>query len=219
MRHEDRVTARRQLDKRLSLLSGVDSLTRPPYGWIKAVREALGMTTAQLGKRLGVSQPWAAKIEQAEKDGAITHDSLERAARALDCRLVYALVPRKPLDNLVAERAKTTAKKWLETTGHSMKLEAQGIEANDENEQLKGLIDKIAARFHHKLVWIHLFPNGNGRHARLATDLFLTALGQLRFAWGRENLVDANETRQSYMDALCAADQHEYGPLLAFVRS
>jgi Fic-DOC domain mobile mystery protein B len=79
--------------------------------------------------------------------------------------------------------------------------------------------DEIAARFHHKLVWIHIFPNGNGRHARLATDLLLTALGQPRFTWGRENLVDANETRQAYVDALRAADQHDSGPLLAFVRS
>ncbi|QYZ64681.1 MAG: mobile mystery protein B [Gammaproteobacteria bacterium (ex Lamellibrachia satsuma)] len=79
--------------------------------------------------------------------------------------------------------------------------------------------DEIATRFHHKLVWIHLFPNGNGRHARTATDLLLVALGQLRFTWGRENLVDANETRQAYVDALRAGDQHDYEPLLAFVRS
>jgi predicted DNA-binding mobile mystery protein A len=146
MRPEDRVTARRQLDKRLSLLSDANSLARPPYGWVKAIREALGMTTAQLGKRLGVSQPRVVKIEKAEKDGAITLDSLERAAQALDCRLVYSLVPRKPLDDLVTERAKIIAKKRLETTGHSMKLEAQGIEASDENEQLKSLINKIVAQ-------------------------------------------------------------------------
>ena len=79
--------------------------------------------------------------------------------------------------------------------------------------------DEIAARFHHKLVWIHIFPYGNGRHVRLATDLLLTALGQPRFSWGRKNLVDANETRQAYVDALRAADHHDYGPLLAFVRS
>lgn len=146
MRPEDRATARRQLDKRLSLLSDGDSLARPPYGWIKAIREALGMTTAQLGKRLGVSQPRVVKIEKAEKDGAITLDSLERAAQALDCRLVYTLVPRRPLNDLVAERAKIIAKKRLETTGHSMKLEAQGVGAVDENEQLKSLINKIVAQ-------------------------------------------------------------------------
>ncbi len=79
--------------------------------------------------------------------------------------------------------------------------------------------DEIATRFHHKLVWIYLFPNGNGRHARTATDLLLTTLDQPRFTWGRENLVDANETRQTYVDALRAGDQHDYKPLLAFVRS
>lgn len=79
--------------------------------------------------------------------------------------------------------------------------------------------DEIAARFHHRLVFIHLFANGNGRHARLATDLLLVKLGQTRFSWGQVNLVDASETRQRYISALRAADRHDYGPLLEFVRS
>ena len=79
--------------------------------------------------------------------------------------------------------------------------------------------DEIVARFHHRLVWIHPFPNGNGRHARTAADLLLVAMGRPRFTWGRENLVDVGETRHAYVDALRAADAHDYGPLLAFVRS
>lgn len=79
--------------------------------------------------------------------------------------------------------------------------------------------DEIAARFHHRLVFIHPFANGNGRHARLATDLLLVKLGQARFSWGQVNLVDASETRQRYISALRAADQHDYGTLLEFVRS
>jgi len=79
--------------------------------------------------------------------------------------------------------------------------------------------DEIAARFHHKLVWIHPFPNGNGRHARLATDLLLLANGLPRFTWGRVNLVDAGETRKSYVTALRAADRHDIDLLLKFVRS
>lgn len=79
--------------------------------------------------------------------------------------------------------------------------------------------DEIAARFSHRLVQIHPFPNGNGRHSRTATDLLLVNLGQERFSWGRENLVDANETRQEYINALHAADNHDYAPLFAFVRS
>ena len=70
--------ARKQLDKRLKILQNVDILARPPRGWIKAIREALGMTTAQLGKRLGVSQPRVLGIENAEVSGSITLDSLER---------------------------------------------------------------------------------------------------------------------------------------------
>lgn len=143
MRTKDRVEARRQLDKRLNSLRYTDVFARPPRGWIKAVREALGMTTAQLGKRLGVSQPRAVKIENTETKGSITLDSLERAAHALDCRLVYALVPRKPLDKLVAERAECLAKKRLKSTSHSMALEAQGVDATDEQEQLRLMIRSL----------------------------------------------------------------------------
>ncbi len=146
MRSQDRATARRQLDKRLNSLRNADPLTRPPRGWIKAIREALGMTTAQLGKRLGVSQPRTFAIEKAEVAGSITLDSLERAAHALDCRLVYALVPREPLDNLVERRAFLRARQKLESTGHSMKLEAQEVDATDEDEQLKALTRKLIER-------------------------------------------------------------------------
>ncbi len=79
--------------------------------------------------------------------------------------------------------------------------------------------DEIAARFHHKLVSIHCYPNGNGRHARLAADLLLTSLKRDRFSWGSANLIDAGATRAIYVAALRAADNHDHGPLFAFVRS
>lgn len=79
--------------------------------------------------------------------------------------------------------------------------------------------DEIAARFSHRLVFIHPFPNGNGRHSRTAADLLLASMGQERFTWGRANLVDAGQTRAQYIAALHAADNHDYAPLLAFVRS
>ncbi|MCP4767287.1 MAG: mobile mystery protein B [Gammaproteobacteria bacterium] len=80
-------------------------------------------------------------------------------------------------------------------------------------------LDEIAARFHHRLVFIHPFPNGNGRHARLATDLLLTRLGHLRFSWGQVNLANSGETREIYVSALRAADNFDIRPLLDFVRS
>jgi Fic-DOC domain mobile mystery protein B len=80
--------------------------------------------------------------------------------------------------------------------------------------------DEIAARFHHRLVAIHAFPNGNGRHGRLMADILLVhLLGQERFSWGQENLTNAGDCRRHYIEALRAADQHDYGLLLAFVRS
>src|SRR5882762_9301245 len=78
--------------------------------------------------------------------------------------------------------------------------------------------DEIAARFHHRMVQIHPFANGNGRHARLMADLLVMRLGQERFSWGRESLRDAGTTRQRYIAALKAADNHDIGPLLAFAR-
>jgi Fic-DOC domain mobile mystery protein B len=80
-------------------------------------------------------------------------------------------------------------------------------------------IDEIAARLHHRLVLIHPFPNGNGRHARLFTDVFLKRNGSKPFTWGRVSLVQASATRDAYIAALRAADNKNIEPLLAFVRT
>jgi Fic-DOC domain mobile mystery protein B len=108
-----------------------------------------------------------------------------------------------------------------------------GIEAWQIGTQLRQLLedvrywvdhatypaDEIAVRFHHRLVWIHPFPNGNGRHARLSADLLAVQLGQKPFTWGRVSLVEAGETRRRYIAALRAADNHDIAPLLEFMRS
>ena len=80
--------------------------------------------------------------------------------------------------------------------------------------------DEIAVRFHHKLVWIHPFPNGNGRHARLMADILVKrVLGWPPFSWGGTSLERAGETRRKYLEALHEADHYEFGPLLSFARS
>jgi Fic-DOC domain mobile mystery protein B len=79
--------------------------------------------------------------------------------------------------------------------------------------------DEIAVRFHHRLVQIHPFPNGNRRHARLMADLLVMRLGGERFSWGSTNLQDAAAVRQRYIAALQSADDHDIGPLLTFARS
>jgi len=80
--------------------------------------------------------------------------------------------------------------------------------------------DEIAARFHHRLVSIHLFPNGNGRHARLIADVLLeNVLGKPRFTWGSANLIKAGLDRKKYIESLVAADRGDYKLLMDFVRS
>jgi Fic-DOC domain mobile mystery protein B len=120
-----------------------------------------------------------------------------------------------------AGKYRTTAKNIGDIDAHRIPIELRQL-LDDcrywiENESY--LPDEIAARFHHRLVFIHCYPNGNGRHARLAADLLLSAMGEKPFSWGSANLADEGETRTRYIEALQAADGHDYAPLFAFVRS
>jgi Fic-DOC domain mobile mystery protein B len=93
---------------------------------------------------------------------------------------------------------------------------------NDTRYQIEHVTyppDEIATRFHHRLVLIHPFPNGNGRHARMMADLLIQQLGQPRFTWGSKNLTALTEMRTRYITALRAADGGDIKPLLVFVRS
>ena len=143
MRAQDRASARKNLDNRLIPLMNAEAFTRPPRGWIKAIREALGVTTAQLAARLRIAQPSVVGLEKAEANKAITLETLERVARALDCTLVYALVPRKPLDDIVQERAREVARTRLRTISHSMQLEDQRVREEDERAQLERLAQQL----------------------------------------------------------------------------
>lgn len=79
-------------------------------------------------------------------------------------------------------------------------------------------LDEIAVRYHHALVFIHPFPNGNGRWSRLVADVLMAAHSAPRLTWGRSALRDADATRAAYVQALRAADSYDFGPLLAFAR-
>jgi Fic-DOC domain mobile mystery protein B len=79
--------------------------------------------------------------------------------------------------------------------------------------------DEIAARLHHRLVWIHPFPNGNGRHARIYTDILLANHQKPKFTWGQGNLMTSTQTRKAYIQALKEADRHNFIPLFEFVRN
>jgi predicted DNA-binding mobile mystery protein A len=124
----------RHLDQRFSKLRPLAEIQRPPKGWVRAIRDALGMTTAQLGRRLKVSQPRIVELEHAEVNGGVSLHTLQRAAEALGCRLVYALVPVKPLAEIVRTRAEEVAALRSSSVEHTMLLEDQAV------------LDKKAAR-------------------------------------------------------------------------
>jgi predicted DNA-binding mobile mystery protein A len=135
--------ARFHLDRRLSPLRKTSDLTRPPHGWVKAIREALGMTTAQLAKRIGVSQPRVAQLEKAEIGDSITLRTLREVAQGLGCTLVYALVPMEPLDEMVEARAREVAAQLVARTHHTMKLENQALSARALMAEHRRLADDL----------------------------------------------------------------------------
>lgn len=149
---DSRALARQHLDARLSKLRNVPELARPPRGWLKALREALGMTADQFGKRLGVSQPRVSKLEVDEKIGSVTLKTLREAAEALDCELVYALVPTRPLDEILRERAETVADRQLNRVSHTMTLENQGLDRRSQMAARERLIEDLL-RGNPKCLW------------------------------------------------------------------
>jgi len=102
----------------------------------------------------------------------------------------------------------------------SSQLEHLCREATAWRDEQAFTSEELAIRFHHKLVWIHCYPNGNGRHARLAADLLIMELGGTRFSWGGgASLESPSDVRKRYIDSLKEADQHDHRALLAFARS
>jgi len=141
--------ARARLDEKFKAMGPVACQSPPVRGWIRAIREALGMTAEQLGKRLGVKQPSVVALEQSEAKGTIELATLRRVAEALDCKLVYALVPNKPLEQSVRERARLFARRRFEPIGHSMALEDQKV----DRKETDALIDEVLRETNPRRFW------------------------------------------------------------------
>ena len=141
--------SRAQIDKRLKAWGPATQYATPVRGWIKAIREAVGMTSAQLAARLGLKQPSVIAIEQSEARGSIQLATLRRVAQALDCTLVYALVPNKSLEATVRDRATLFARRRRGPVEHSMMLEDQRVTTKDDEKQL----DEIIRETNPRLFW------------------------------------------------------------------
>jgi predicted DNA-binding mobile mystery protein A len=134
-----------QIDRKLAPLRAVaDSLRRSGAGgWIRALRQALGLSAAALGSRMKLAQQSVVQLEKNERAGAITLASLRRAAEAFDAELVYAIIPRKPLRETISQRAKEVARKRVAPVAHSMQLEAQGLADNELQERIMELAHEL----------------------------------------------------------------------------
>jgi predicted DNA-binding mobile mystery protein A len=121
----------------------VDANT-PSGGWVRAIREALGMTNVQLAKKLKLKAPQTIEDMQTyEASGTIKLQTLRKLAEALGCRVVYAVVPPRPLDEMRRDRAYTIARRQLRHVSHSMKLEAQGISDAEEQRAVDRLVEEL----------------------------------------------------------------------------
>jgi len=131
--------ARKHLERRLAFLRKAE-LMPPPKGWLRAIREALGMSNAQLSERLQVSPSRISALEKAEASGTTTIKSLREAAEAMGCTLVYAIVPNKPIDELLRARANELADKELARVHHTMRLEDQALDGRDLTEARERIV-------------------------------------------------------------------------------
>lgn len=138
--------SRTHLDQRFRQLAAAGSFAPPVRGWIKAIREALGMTTAQLAKRLSIAQPSVVALEQSEARGSMELATLRRVAAALDCTVVYALVPNQPLESVVRARARRVLRQRMEPVEHTMLLEDQQVPPQDSEAALDEFIRETNPR-------------------------------------------------------------------------
>lgn len=143
MSYWDKKIVREQLDKKIEPLKVAAKTGITSFGWIRAIREALGMSTTQLGKRVGIDQSRISRLENAELHGNIKLSSLQKIAGALGMEFVYGFVPRQSLEDMVRDQAKKIALERMARLNHTMSLELQELSDEDKKSDLKDMIDKI----------------------------------------------------------------------------
>jgi predicted DNA-binding mobile mystery protein A len=134
---------RRQLDDLLKPLASLTSMKVPAKGWIHEIRHALGMSGTQLAARLRIAQPSLVDLEQSELKKSITLRTLEKAAAALGCRVVYAIVPPESLEHILATRARDVAVRLVDRLSHSMALEQQEVSHREREQQIKEIVEEL----------------------------------------------------------------------------
>lgn len=138
-----RIMQQRQMDAVFNIWRGAHLPRRPPSGWIRAIRESLGMSAAFLARRLGVVPSTVTRLEASELDSTISLASLRRVAEVLDCELHYALVPRHSLEQTLRHRAESLARQRMANVAHTMALEDQALGDEARERQIHELADSL----------------------------------------------------------------------------
>ncbi len=134
---------RNQLDAAMQKLRPLLGISIPPKGWIRAIRDALGMSARQLADRLEVTHQRVDEIERHELRGSVTLKAMRRVAEKLDCVFVYALVPRTTLEKTLYEQARQVAQRRLSRVSHTMSLENQELSSEDQKNALNDLTEEL----------------------------------------------------------------------------
>lgn len=143
--------ARLRLDARLAPVRALaPDLAVPQGGWLRAIRQALGMSSAVLASHLGIGTSSAIRLETSERRGTIHLDSLRRAADALGCDVAYVLIPRVPLEERVAARRRELAQRAQARVRHHMALEDQ---ASDDDAVTRRRAEHAAAAIRDQDLW------------------------------------------------------------------
>ena len=143
MRGKQIKLAKEQLDETMKGFESLKAISAPKKGWIRAIRDTLGMSGAQLAKRLDVNQQRVARIEQDEVLGKVTLNTMQNAAEAMDCVFVYGVVPRDSLQQIVRRQAEIVAKKRMARSDQMMRLEEQELSEAEKSKAIHDLIDEI----------------------------------------------------------------------------
>lgn len=143
---------RKQLDTKLKAWKATSKIAQPKTGWLKAIRESMGLSSQQLGEMLKIDSSGVLRMEQREAEQKITLDALSKAAEAMGCKLVYALVPEKSLEHIVDQKAEEAASKIIRSISHSMRLEKQELTPNKNKLQIKDLTLELKSKLD-PLLW------------------------------------------------------------------
>ncbi|MCG2660930.1 MAG: mobile mystery protein A [Kiritimatiellae bacterium] len=134
---------REQLEVSLQRLTSLRGVSPPPKGWVRAIRNALGMTAKQLAGRLGIAQQAVARIEKDELSGSVTIKTMRRVAECLDCVFVCGFVPRSSLETSLRKQAQKFATKRLAQASQTMTLEDQALSTKENEKVLSEMVDEL----------------------------------------------------------------------------